>query len=253
MKMIVGFAMLFVILFSTAAFAACGCQAVQAKEQPEIMPISAGDGAQAQQGAGNASQAGELVQSQVRVENVEQVQLQGENVTLVKVKTKERALTVLANRQMVLPEAAQEGIATAIAAVNKTMPVVVEVPVGGEQVKLWQNLTLQHIYMEHRNVTAFTMQNVSAANNSLYLLKAQNKYQVKQLPQAIMQKIQNQEIVKMEVRLQENATEYEVIGQKQVKILGFIKSKMKVKTQVSAENGEILSEEKPWWAAISSG
>ena len=45
---------------------------------------------------------------------------------------------------------------------------------------------------------------------------------------------------------------YEVKVQKQAKFLGLFKTKMQVKTQIDAENGEIIQSQKPWWAFLAS-
>lgn len=45
---------------------------------------------------------------------------------------------------------------------------------------------------------------------------------------------------------------YEVQAQKQVKVLGLFKAKMQVQAQIDAENGEVISSKKPWWAFIAS-
>lgn len=45
---------------------------------------------------------------------------------------------------------------------------------------------------------------------------------------------------------------YEVQAQKQVKLLGLFKSKMQVQAQIDAENGEVISSKKPWWAVFAS-
>ena len=45
---------------------------------------------------------------------------------------------------------------------------------------------------------------------------------------------------------------YEVQVQKQAKVLGLFKTKMQVQAQVDAENGEVISAKKPWWAFLAS-
>ena len=44
---------------------------------------------------------------------------------------------------------------------------------------------------------------------------------------------------------------YEVIGKKEVKLFGFIKKEMLVKTEISAETGAIEKTEKPWWSFLA--
>lgn len=45
---------------------------------------------------------------------------------------------------------------------------------------------------------------------------------------------------------------YEVQAQKRYKVLGLFRARARVRANVDAENGEVLSEDKPWWAAIST-
>lgn len=45
---------------------------------------------------------------------------------------------------------------------------------------------------------------------------------------------------------------YEIQAQKEAKILGMFKTKMQVKAQVDAENGEIIRTQKPWWAFMAT-
>ena len=45
---------------------------------------------------------------------------------------------------------------------------------------------------------------------------------------------------------------YEVKVEKEYKILWMIKTKSHVQAQIDAENGEVISEDKPWWSVISS-
>jgi DNA uptake protein ComE-like DNA-binding protein len=45
---------------------------------------------------------------------------------------------------------------------------------------------------------------------------------------------------------------YEVQIERHSRVLGIFKAKMKVRTQVDAENGEIIKVNKPWWAFIAT-
>jgi len=44
---------------------------------------------------------------------------------------------------------------------------------------------------------------------------------------------------------------YEVNAEKQAKLLGIFATKMKVKAQVDAENGQVIQSKKPWWAFLA--
>jgi len=45
---------------------------------------------------------------------------------------------------------------------------------------------------------------------------------------------------------------YELMAEKNAKILGMFQTKMHVRVQVDAENGEVIQIEKPWWSLLSS-
>jgi hypothetical protein len=49
----------------------------------------------------------------------------------------------------------------------------------------------------------------------------------------------------------ETKAAYEVQAKKEVKVLGFIKSQMKVKAQVDAENGEVVKTKNAWWGFLA--
>src|SRR3989339_668745 len=45
---------------------------------------------------------------------------------------------------------------------------------------------------------------------------------------------------------------YEIQIERHSRILGIFQAKMKIRTQVDAENGEIIDINKPWWAFIAT-
>jgi hypothetical protein len=44
---------------------------------------------------------------------------------------------------------------------------------------------------------------------------------------------------------------YEVKAEKKARLFGLIQMKMQVMAQVNAENGEVMKEERPWWAFLA--
>jgi len=46
-------------------------------------------------------------------------------------------------------------------------------------------------------------------------------------------------------------TAYEVRAEKQARLLGIFKTRMRVMAEVSAENGEVIKVKKPWWAFLA--
>lgn len=51
----------------------------------------------------------------------------------------------------------------------------------------------------------------------------------------------------------ESRAVYEVVGEKQGKMLGLFKVRGKVSAEVDAETGEVIKTHKPWWAFLASG
>jgi len=45
---------------------------------------------------------------------------------------------------------------------------------------------------------------------------------------------------------------YEVQAEKEARVLGLFKTKMRVQAQVDAESGEVIKSKKPWWAFLAS-
>lgn len=45
---------------------------------------------------------------------------------------------------------------------------------------------------------------------------------------------------------------YEVRAEKEAKVLGLFKKKMKVQVEIDAETGEVIKSKKPWWAFLAS-
>ena len=45
---------------------------------------------------------------------------------------------------------------------------------------------------------------------------------------------------------------YEVRAEKDAKIFGLFKAKMRVETEIDAETGEVLGSKKPWWAFLAN-
>ena len=49
----------------------------------------------------------------------------------------------------------------------------------------------------------------------------------------------------------ETKAAYEVQAKKEVKVLGFIKSQMRVQAQIDAENGEVIKTKNAWWGFLA--
>jgi glutamate 5-kinase len=45
---------------------------------------------------------------------------------------------------------------------------------------------------------------------------------------------------------------YEIKAEKQARVFGLFKTKMQIRAEVDAENGEVIRTRKPWWAVIAT-
>lgn len=52
--------------------------------------------------------------------------------------------------------------------------------------------------------------------------------------------------------LNKSSNEYEVQGQKPVRLFGLFNMNMEIKTYVDAETGEIIETKMPWWSFLTS-
>jgi len=81
-----------------------------------------------------------------------------------------------------------------------------------------------------------------------------NDKEIKIMPETASEKaIQTLEL-KKDTRIELKDTgkpTYEVSGKKEVKLFGFIKTEMPIKTEVNAETGNIEKTEKPWWSFLA--
>jgi|GEM_PF-5114918 len=73
-----------------------------------------------------------------------------------------------------------------------------------------------------------------------------NGREIKVLPAQVQEKVSGQ-VRSMNLKSSENETAYEVVSVEDKKILWVIPAQVEVQSKVHAENGELLSEEKPWW------
>ena len=81
-----------------------------------------------------------------------------------------------------------------------------------------------------------------------------NDKEIKIMPETASQKaIETLELKKdVQVELKDTGKPtYEVIGSKEVKVFGFIKTEMSIKTEVNAETGNIEKTKKPWWSFLT--
>lgn len=101
-----------------------------------------------------------------------------------------------------------------------------------------------------RKVVAKTKEILEIKENKIFI----NEKEVKIMPDTASEKAIRVLKLKKDVEIELKDTGkllYEIIGEKEVKILGFIKAKMRIKIDVNAETGEIEKIKKPWWSFLA--
>ena len=100
--------------------------------------------------------------------------------------------------------------------------------------------------------TVSTTQPVQVEQSKLYMETSAGPQEVKISPTEATEKIPEAVIVD-EVRLEEGSEEpiYSISGSKEAKILFFIPVSVPVQTQVSAQTGQVVSVQKPWWSFLA--
>jgi hypothetical protein len=101
-----------------------------------------------------------------------------------------------------------------------------------------------------KGVIANTKEAIEIKENKIYL----NEKELKIMPDTASEKAISTLQLKKEIEIELKDTgkpTYEIIGKKEVKILGLFKKEMPIKTQIDAETGSIGKTEKPWWSFLA--
>ncbi len=106
--------------------------------------------------------------------------------------------------------------------------------------------------MKHGNVSVELKTEVIVEGNKI---KLRNGKVINVTPEEVKVKVQHklERITKLELTEENGEPVYVAEGEEEGKLLGFIQVKMKVRVKVDAENGEVIKEEKPWWAFLVFG
>lgn len=103
-----------------------------------------------------------------------------------------------------------------------------------------------------REIIIDTKENVEVLDDKIYV----NKKEVKVMPDVASEKaIQTLRLRKDIASIQLKDTGkpiYEIVGRKDVRVLGMVKAEMPVKTEIDATNGEIEKTDKPWWSILAT-
>jgi uncharacterized membrane protein YkoI len=88
--------------------------------------------------------------------------------------------------------------------------------------------------------------------NTLYIEASTGRIVINILPEEASSKATEIETVKeMELKQEDEKPIYLIKGEKFSRILAIFPVKLKIETKVSAETGEVLSVEKPWWSFLA--
>ena len=95
-----------------------------------------------------------------------------------------------------------------------------------------------------------TKDEITFKDEKIYL----NDKEVKIMPDTASQKAINILELKKDIEIELKNTgkpTYEIIGMKEVRLFGFIKTEMPIKTEVNGETGNIENTERPWWSFLA--
>jgi len=127
------------------------------------------------------------------------------------------------------------------------------------QIRERNNQTYQKIKV--RNIAADTdleLENITDGNQTRLRVKLSNgnNAEVKIMPdkasETALERLRAKNVT-LELKEVGNTIVYEAEGNKEVKFLGLFKVQAKVRAQISAVNGEVVSEESPWWRFMATG
>jgi len=103
------------------------------------------------------------------------------------------------------------------------------------------------------NTVAVTQETIKVEQNMLKVQTSTGDVTVGIMPAVATQaaiSVQEQTVEKIELKVVENKPVYEVDGTKDVKVIGIIPASMPITTQVSAETGQVIKTETPWWSFL---
>lgn len=112
------------------------------------------------------------------------------------------------------------------------------------------------ISIQMENLTVRTRNKLQFKMNQLFIETPQKNISINVIPSVATQVIMTKEPIdeiknaELEVENDKNAT-YKIEGNRKARLLGLIPIELKIRARVSAETGDILSVEKPWWSFLT--
>ena len=127
---------------------------------------------------------------------------------------------------------------------------------GIKSVNMVQEQNQMRIMEEGSNVSVSLALNhqVRLENNTLILNKSGIDKVLTVLPLQAMNQLKatNQTIRSMELVMEQEQAVYKITEQRQARLFGFIPIGMEVASRVSAENGTLMGQAKPWWSFLAT-
>jgi hypothetical protein len=101
-------------------------------------------------------------------------------------------------------------------------------------------------------VEAVTSEKIKGIESKLYLETSEGDKQIKVLPkEAYLKTTESTNADKIEIKKESQKPVYLITRTKQAKLFLAISVSMEIKTRISAETGDIISVEKPWWSFLA--
>lgn len=111
----------------------------------------------------------------------------------------------------------------------------------------------KEVVIEQGETTVRTKEPINVENNTINIQTFQGKMPINVLPETVtkiaLQK-EHQKLEQVSIKVMNKQPIYETTGVKEEKVLNIIPVRMLIKTQISAQTGEIIAVQKPWWAKI---
>jgi hypothetical protein len=100
-------------------------------------------------------------------------------------------------------------------------------------------------------VSATTRETIKVENSEMNIEREEKEFRVHILPAAAASSSGRSGISEIELKVADDKPVYDVSGTESSKVLGLIPVQMQIMTRVSAENGETVRTEKPWWSFLA--
>ena len=133
-------------------------------------------------------------------------------------------------------------------------PVEVQIESGGLAQLVKIDRANSEVKIVKGNVSAKAQGNIVIDNKKLYIVSGNRTTEVKIMPDTASQVAISQLKLKgYEIELKDvGKPVYEIDGTKDAKILGLFGAKMRIKSQVDAQTGQVIKTQKPWWSFLAS-